>query len=492
MDGMSRQLAAIFGRNLRHHRLRSGLTQERFAEQVDITPEYLSNLERGVSTPSFGLLEQLADALHTRPDALLRPVVDATAGNGGEVRPRGRSNADALFFGVAPDITAEQRAQDAAEHLARYISHEVRNATTAVAGILQPLSDDGHAQAHRIRLAIGALAELSDFADMVLAGASTTGPSEHLPTEPVAVEPIVLRIIARYRAMAEEHGIAVTYDGHECVVQADPMRLAHVLSNLIGNAVKFTATGGVTLRCSHDDDGHASIRVIDTGPGIPPDRLAELLSKDGSPASRPGHGMGMRIAVSLTEAMGGSVSAESDPGSGTTFTVRLPTAEIDAVSTRRTAKPATRAATVTLPSEHIGGDGGTRDALATARGVRAPRSILLVEDTAIAMIWLRSILVSHGHTVIKATDAAGALAAADRHPIDIAVVDVQLPDGDGVDLAKRLRTRLSRTDLPVILTSALVDDRLRERAGGIHRSVLLTKPFDDGALLCAINDLARE
>jgi PAS domain S-box-containing protein len=577
---MKSRLAGTFGGNLRRYRHEAGFTQEQLSERVAITPEYLSNLERGVATPSFSLMDRLAGAVNRPAADLLEPrgvgsrwsakadavpagtaagcrdptslilrAVDEleeivgicrmddpedlyispsfekvtgynrelvirdqtrflqtvheddreavtelmrqvrapgtraaecrivrTDGSVRLVRIRGKTCTDGLFVGIAVDITEERRATDSFEQLSRYISHEVRNAATVVNGSLRPLimAMDDEAIRRRLQLAMGALNELTGLTDDVLAGSDNGWPEAH--TVPVDLQPIATEIVERFQPLALEKDLEIFSEGHGCVVMADPVRLGHVLVNLVGNAVKYTDSGFIRVRWENLPDGYAEISVIDSGPGIEQTRLSEMLTSDTAPATPLGHGLGLHIAGSLTRSMGGTLVGRSVVGNGTTVTVRLIQAPPE-TGKRRTAGPAedraaSAASAAPAVAPHI-----------------PPKKILVVEDTTITMIWLRSVLRDAGHTVIPVMDGAAAQKALRDARPDLAIIDMHLPDGDGIELAQRLKACGALQDVPVIFTSALVDKRLRSHVRRMHHSAIIAKPFEPELLHQTMADL---
>jgi len=131
-----------------------------------------------------------------------------------------------------------------------------------------------------------------------------------------------------HRAMAAERGVMLELRLHDAAapLRVDRARIQQVLGNLLGNSIKFTPKGGrVTLEASIDQ-GRAVFRVIDTGVGIPADRLPLIFERfwQGQPSDRNGVGLGLAISKAIVEAHNGTIEVESEPGQGSTFTVRIP------------------------------------------------------------------------------------------------------------------------------------------------------------------------
>jgi signal transduction histidine kinase/CheY-like chemotaxis protein len=221
-------------------------------------------------------------------------------------------------------------------------------------------------------------------------------------------------------------------------VRADRVKLARVLGNLIGNAVKFTDSGGVRVSAALLEDGRPEIAVSDTGIGIAQEHRARIFDEFYQlrvPNRDLAHGSGLGLAIChrLVEAMGGEILVESDVGRGSTFRVRLPAA---AVAPRMRQEP--------LPAP-VPQDPQAENGLS---GIR----ILLVEDHAGTRRAMARMLAGHGAAVIEAEDGQGALrqlAASNPHVI---LLDLMLPDMDGVEVLRRIENG----GRPATLRSVLV------------------------------------
>jgi two-component system, OmpR family, sensor histidine kinase BaeS len=138
------------------------------------------------------------------------------------------------------------------------------------------------------------------------------------------------RVAARHRLAAESKSIALTVEASQDlpVVSADPERLAQVLDNLIGNAFRYTSSGGQIGLFAHLMDDAVQLQVRDSGSGIPPQDLPYIFDRfyRGDKARQAGgeSGLGLAIAKSIVEALGGSITAESLPGEGSVFSINLP------------------------------------------------------------------------------------------------------------------------------------------------------------------------
>ncbi|TRD23021.1 hybrid sensor histidine kinase/response regulator [Palleronia caenipelagi] len=208
-------------------------------------------------------------------------------------------------------------------------------------------------------------------------------------------------------------------------IEIDGERLQHVLINLVGNAVKFTRDGTITLELEQtsvdDDQSMLEIRVIDTGVGIPPDKLESIFSDfvtTGELYDRfaGGTGLGLGIVKRFITGLGGTVSVESNLGEGSTFRLRLPVRPI--------ARPAE------LP---IG-----KEAPAQINVVE-PKQILVVEDNTINQQVIGDLLREDGHTVSFASNGKQGVEAAAAEQFDLIFMDISMPEMDGRMATQRIR-----------------------------------------------------
>jgi len=243
------------------------------------------------------------------------------------------------------------------------------------------------------------------------------------------------------------------------------------VSNLLANAAKYTNPGGaVTVRGARDGD-RVVLAVSDSGIGIEPDmlpRVFDLFSQEAQAIDRAKGGLGLGLAIvrSLVELHGGTVSVSSaGRNRGSTFAVTLPYAP-GAVAHAAEGRP-------------------TGSAAAPLNG----RRVLVVDDNIDAADMMQAILAFAGYTVDSAHDGPGALAAALRHPPDVALVDIGLPLMDGYEVAREFKrdARLAQTCLIAVTGYGQDQDRQRSLAAGF--SAHLVKPLDMEVLRSTIASL---
>jgi CheY-like chemotaxis protein len=255
------------------------------------------------------------------------------------------------------------------------------------------------------------------------------------------------------------------------ILIGDQLRIKQILINLLGNAVKFTSAGSITISAElleqHGTSVLVRIMVRDTGIGISPEALEVIFNpftqEDGSTTRRyGGTGLGLTITRSLVELMGGTVSAESTPGVGSCFTVTLPFAIGREISTTRES-----------PRERPCDREGSR------------RRILFVEDDPINIAFGEFLLRKLGHDFLTAQNGRECLDALEQGRFDIVLMDIQMPVLNGEETLLEIRRNEQESGLrqPVIAVTAhsMCGDRERFLANGFDGYV--SKPLTAGELL---------
>ncbi|MDN4174329.1 PAS domain S-box protein [Nocardioides sp. SOB77] len=249
-----------------------------------------------------------------------------------------------LVAAAVRDVTERRRIQETADRIREEflatVSHELRTPLTSIVGYTELLGDLGEEemgpQARRMLQVIdrNARRELRLVNDLLtLARLQEEGMEVTLA--PVDLEEVVRAAVEDARLAARGRGVDVVVEpaaGEDLNVLGDAERLGQVVGNLLGNAVKFTPPGGrVVLALDAGPGGEVELRVTDTGPGMGPEEVAQAFDRLYRAPSAirdqvPGAGLGLPIARAVVEAHGGSIQVGSEPGTGTTVTVRLPAA----------------------------------------------------------------------------------------------------------------------------------------------------------------------
>jgi len=245
------------------------------------------------------------------------------------------------------------------------------------------------------------------------------------------------------------------------VVIGDARRLREVVTHLIANAVKFTHAGSVEMR-AFTEPGTLVVEVYDTGIGIPQDRLATIFDSfqqvsSGLSRGYSGLGLGLALARKLVSLMDGRLEVESELGKGSIFTLRLP---------------------LRLPE--------TPQAPAKPLGNEAPL-ILAVEDNPIGMTVLRHTLERRHVRVDCAADGRAALEAASARHYDLVLMDLQMPDMDGLTATVEMRKLPGYEAVPVVALTANSSDEMRERCRQAGMQGFLVKPVEPNELWSAVS-----
>jgi ligand-binding sensor domain-containing protein/CheY-like chemotaxis protein/nitrogen-specific signal transduction histidine kinase len=351
------------------------------------------------------------------------------------------------------------------------LGHEVRTPMTGVLGMSElllatPLDPKQRGYTESIRRAGTHLLHLvNDALDLARIEAGRL----QLDLQPFALQALIADVANLMAPLAQARGL-----GFEChdrlpgavTVDGDAVRVRQILLNLVGNAIKFTASGSVTLHVSPLHSGHGlCVEVADTGPGISAEQQARLFQRfeqgDGprTMARHGGSGLGLAISQELAMAMGGRIEVDSRLGHGARFRVTLPL--------RWQVRPAEAVTVVPLPTRP-----------------QAPLRILLVEDEPTVAQVMAELLQGRGHHVVRAAHGLEALTELTQASFDVALLDLDLPALDGLALARQLRAL--GYGFPLVAVTARSDGEAEAaaRAAGFARFV--RKPVTGDMLAEAI------
>jgi signal transduction histidine kinase/DNA-binding response OmpR family regulator len=281
------------------------------------------------------------------------------------------------------------------------------------------------------------------------------------------------------RAAAERAGLTLTVDCPPLPRPAavDPRMWEKVVLNLVANAVKYTFVGGITVSLRPDGDA-VVLRVSDTGVGIPAAELPALFERfhrvtDSPARSREGTGLGLAMVRELVGLHGGTVAVESEPGSGSTFTVRLPFGEPDSDAAPPPSPAGVRAAALTPWDDDLGWQGRAAEPLGT---------VLVVDDNADMRAYLTRLL-SPSWTVRTAPDGEEALRDVARVCPDVVLTDVMMPGLDGFGLLRALRDDPGTRAVPVVMLTARAGQEAAVEGFDAGVDDYLPKPFESAELL---------
>jgi signal transduction histidine kinase len=389
-------------------------------------------------------------------------------------------------------LESERAARSEAERLGRLkdeflatLSHELRTPLNAIQGwsglLKSPALNDADRQRGIETIERNARAQAQIINDLMDMSRIVSG-KIHLEVQPVNLHILIRSAIESVRPSADAKRIRVQtmLDNSIGLTRGDPNRLQQVLWNLLTNAVKFTPSGGRVQVVLERVNSHVEILVEDTGIGIKPEFLPYVFDRfrQGDPSTTRrygGLGLGLSITRSLVELHGGSVRVKSPgEGQGSTFVVALPVSVVRADDIER---------------HKFSGGGADLDLieLPSLEG----STILIVDDEADARLLIARLLHDRGARVVQAGSAQEALDVLNRDMVDIVISDIGMPDVDGYELIRGIRTRgdARQKRVPAIAVTAYARSEDRQRSLLAGYQMHITKPIEPRELVAGIASL---
>ena len=381
-------------------------------------------------------------------------------------------------------IAARQQAEAAGEIKSQFLatmSHEIRTPLTTILGYANLLSDtenlpeEAGAFVKRIGKAGRALLDLvNDVLDV-----------SRLESGQVALDPQATHvrnlsqdIIDQFQPAAKARGLRLSLDYDAQLpdwLTVDETRLTQVLNNLIGNACKFTVQGGVTVTLRATGAAGAeqlSVEVTDTGPGLSEEQSSQLFQRfhqvdRGINRKHGGTGLGLAICSEIVKLMHGRIGVRSQPGGGSTFWFDIPLAIAAPSAPENDLRPA---------------DAGDH-----------AWNVLLVDDHAANRRMIKALILPFAAHVEQAVNGAEAIAACMKSRFDLVIMDIQMPDMDGVTTTRTLRAQCPlNADTPVIALTATNKNRLLDDGAEGLFAQILAKPIDPRKLYSALATVVRD
>ena len=361
------------------------------------------------------------------------------------------------------------------------MSHEIRTPLNGVLGMAQALDADELSPPQKEKVGVildsgkSLMALLNDVLDLTKIEAGkmeiSATPGDFLHT--------MKRTRQLFQSTAEEKALdlLVRYDSNfPQRLSYDPTRVRQCVSNLVSNAIKFTAKGRVEISLSSrrlDTGDHmVVVEVSDTGIGMTDETVGKLFSvftqADGATTRKfGGSGLGLVISRQLARMMGGDITVTSEPGKGSTFTFTFCAQEAAAAT----------------PSPGLSLSRAAEPARKSLRGLR----VLLTDDNAINRQVIKLFLAPQGCDIVEATNGKEALDLLAQHTFDIVLLDVHMPVMDGKQTIQRMRAEPRWSSLPVIALTADAMSGDRERYIALGMTDYLSKPVDQRELIAKMH-----
>lgn len=426
----------------------------------------------------------------TEPQRFLRTVVDGGRTVEVNTRPMPGGGVVSIYLDITDRLRSEEKlekllfqanaANQAKSDFLSTISHEIRTPLNGVIGMAQML---GHTemtdeQQEKLDIILKSGNTLLDLINDVLDMSKIEAGNLEIEEIPCDLREIVSSVKAPFDVMARKKGVEfATYVEGEIAAHhiSDPTRLQQIVMNLLSNALKFTETGRVELALSleqgsNDKSQTIKITVNDTGIGISEDRLSSIFSsfsQADTSVSRKfgGTGLGLSIVKNLVALMGGTIGLSSEVGRGSRFEIIMP---------------------MVIASDEEGKTLAVNSSISEICH-KEPLNILVAEDNEVNVLITVAFLKKIGHRCRVAGNGLETLQKMEEEKFDLVLMDVHMPEMDGIEATVKLRQRDNFKDIPII---GLTADAFKERHSHfieVGMNDVLTKPFTEEQLIEVIS-----
>ncbi|HEY1231808.1 MAG TPA: PAS domain S-box protein [Candidatus Binatia bacterium] len=395
-------------------------------------------------------------------------------------------SADGTIVGaskIARDITERKKmerqlleADRQKDNFIAILAHELRNPLSPIRNavkILEMERPDDHDLLAYCDLIDKEAMQINRLLDDLLDISRITTGKLSFQKEAIDIATAVNAAIETSRPVINEagHNLTINLPAQPLMVEADPMRLAQVFSNLLNNAAKFTEAGGDIRVDVARQDGQVVVRIKDSGIGMSPEllnKVFDMFVQGETTAARSGLGLGLTLARDIVEFHGGTIEGRSDgPGRGSEFAVTLPLANVGSV-----------AATVAASSD---------PATTVAPRVQSRTRVVVIDDNKSHTLSLQKLIEAMGHEVRVAYDGASAMKLLVNFVPDFALIDLGLPRINGYDLARWLREQPQFREVTLIAQTGWGREQDRKQARDAGYDHHLVKPIDPQQLAAILS-----